>query len=291
MKSDNMEEKINNLPMLPTIVVKLMTLSPQDNAYFDKVLEYSEQDPLLALKIIKISNSVKYSAVKPVLNLKEAIVRLGVNEIHGLVASIAVTKVFVPNSPAEKRLWQHSIQVAFIARMLVNKHKVLDLDAEKAYLCGLFHDLGLFLRFEQDQQEFNHIDDFVWSTPEQHVVAEKMLFSQTHSELSCKICRTWGTPTPIPEIVLLHHTYQLPAKVTVHPKLTNMIRVLQLADICSEMYNQAESNSSELVVEAINEVPNLKTWCDNNAELYAIIDAQLSSCLIEAEHVYKQLGI
>ncbi|MBU2917957.1 HDOD domain-containing protein [Psychrosphaera sp. F3M07] len=291
MKSDNMDEKINNLPMLPTIVVKLMTLSPQDNAYFDKVLEYAEQDPLLALKIIKISNSVKYSSVKPVLNLKEAIIRLGVNEIHGLVASIAVTKVFVPNSPAEKRLWQHSIQVAFVARMLAYKQPELELDAEKAYLCGLFHDLGLFLRFEQDQEEFNHIDDFVWSTPKQHLIAEKQLFAQSHNELSCKICRAWGTPSPIPEIVLLHHTYQLPAKVTVHPKLTNMIRILQLADICSEMFRVGDGNSAELVVEAINEAPYLKLWCDNNAELYAIIDAHLSTCLDEAELVYKQLGI
>ncbi len=291
MDQHTLDNKITELPMLPTVVVNLMTLSVEDERYFDKVLELAERDPLLALKIIKISNLVKNSSVKPVLNLKEAIVRLGVNEIHGLVASIAVTKVFVPNSPAEKRLWHHSIQVAFIARMLVQQNSEFEIDAEKAYLCGLFHDLGLFLRFEQNQQDFNHIDDFLWTTPEQHLSVEKNVFEQGHHELSCKICRMWGIPAPIPDIVLLHHTYQLPAKVTIHPKLTHTIRVLQLADICSEVVHHHNTNHFELIVQVINESPALKSWCDNNAGVYSALDNHLACCIADAEQVYALLAI
>ena len=76
MKYDNMDEKINNLPMLPTIVVKLMTLSPQDNAYFDKVLEFIENVKEFGCRIAIDDFGTGYSNFEYLLQLKADYIKI-----------------------------------------------------------------------------------------------------------------------------------------------------------------------------------------------------------------------
>lgn len=260
-----------DIPMLPTVIAHLMSLSPEDEHFFEKVTLLAEQDPTFAIRILKICNSALLPTVKPIIDLKEAVIRIGVRNIFNLVASIAVTRVFVPTTESEKRLWQHSIQVAALCRMLAKHMPECHIATEKAYLCGLLHDLGLFIRFGNAKEEFNHIDDFEWSTPKEHLDVEKELFGCGHAQLSQQICNQWSVPNPVAVVVGQHHHYQLPKEVINHPQLVQMIRILQIADICSEFCRYDQTFEPKRFFKTIRKITALKQWVKQHRSLFQLI--------------------
>ena len=71
------QEQVSDLPILPTILVELLSIPLDDKDYFNKIEKLAERDPPLALKIIQLSNTAKQAAVKPIRSIKDAIVGLG----------------------------------------------------------------------------------------------------------------------------------------------------------------------------------------------------------------------
>ena len=293
--NDMLSQKIDELPLLPIIISKLMVLSKDDDDYFEQVTELAESDPSFALRVIQFGNSASNPPIKPIINLKDAIVRIGIEYISSLMTSIAVTRVFVPVNQSEKRLWQHSIEVATIARKFAKANPGLNVAPDVAYLCGLLHDIGLFLMFKDRQEEFNHIDDFEWTTPLEHVDAESKVFKSNHAELGRVICKQWKIPDPIPTIVAFHHVYELPAAIVKHENVLNAIRLVQLADLCSELSarNGKACNIKELST-CLHNIADLRAWCVEkikNKKLLRDFESVLIDAYSEAQESYKQLGI
>jgi len=51
------ELAVDELPVLPVVVVRLMGLSPESGQFFDEVLNIASEDPGLALRVIRNANS------------------------------------------------------------------------------------------------------------------------------------------------------------------------------------------------------------------------------------------
>jgi putative nucleotidyltransferase with HDIG domain len=253
-------KEIDNIPMLPSVITQLLSLSVNDPDYFNKVIQLAESDPTFALRTIKLSNSALFGIHNPITNIHDAVIRIGIDQIHNLLASIAVTKVFVPVTDAEKRLWQHSLEVACLARLIASHLNECHVKPEQAYLAGLLHDLGLFLRFQESQDKFNHIDDYVWSTPAQHVESEKRLFEEPHAQLSEQICIQWNIPKSISDVVAHHHHYELSAHHELTEETVHLTRIIQLADLCSEMVYHMKGVTKTTVIEEVKRIPPLAEW-------------------------------
>ena len=133
-------KQIDNIPMLPSVITQLLSLSVDDPDYFNKVIKLAESDPTFAIRIIKLSNTVPFGIRSPIVSIHDAVIRVGIDQIHNLLASIAVTKVFLPVTLSEKRLWQHSLEVACLARLIASHLNECSIKPEQAYWAGLLHD-------------------------------------------------------------------------------------------------------------------------------------------------------
>ncbi|MFK7894459.1 MAG: HDOD domain-containing protein [Myxococcota bacterium] len=65
------------MPVLPGVIVRLVSLSPNGEAYFDEVLSLAVTDPPLAARIISAANAADSSPVCPIETLRDAVARLG----------------------------------------------------------------------------------------------------------------------------------------------------------------------------------------------------------------------
>ncbi|TMN87607.1 hypothetical protein CWB72_15110 [Pseudoalteromonas phenolica] len=274
--------------MLPSVITQLLSLSVNDPDYFNKVIHLAESDPTFALRTIKLSNSALFGSHQPIANIHDAVIRIGIDQIQNLLASIAVTKVFVPVTESEKRLWQHSLEVACLARLIASHLNECNIKPEQAYLAGLLHDLGLFLRFQESQEQFNHIDDYVWSTPAQHVEAEKHLFKESHANLSELICLQWGGPTLISNVVADHHHYELAEQKKSTKETLHLIRVIQLADLYSKMVYNMQCVTKKTVIQEIKEIPALANWARAHLNSIKALDDG-KAALEQAHELYNQL--
>ncbi len=195
----NMEEKliaaIESLPMLPTVLVKLFSTSPEQDDYFESIVGLAEADPGLSLKIIRSSNSAASAPVKKIDSLPTAVLRLGAKRTVSLITSLMMAKVFNPKDPNEMDIWIHSLQVAAGARLIAALSKDASLDPEAAYLAGQFHDIGRLVLHAIDDQHFSVINERDFPNNDQLLQAEIDIYDgMTHVELGFRVCEHWKLP-------------------------------------------------------------------------------------------------
>lgn len=129
-----------------TIRVQAMLKDP--NVSIDKLAEFIRTEPLMSSKIIAYANSAALrSAGGPeIMDLHAAIMRVGLDSVRTVSYSLAVeqlirSKHMMPFQAVCDKIWEHSLAVAAIGRILAKRYKM---NAEKAFFIGLVHDIGAF---------------------------------------------------------------------------------------------------------------------------------------------------
>jgi putative nucleotidyltransferase with HDIG domain len=201
-----MENMIDELPMLPQVLVRILQLDPNAGDFFEEFGKLTKEDPAFAVRLIALANSSSSAPIAPIVSIREALTRMGAKAIRNLVASLAVQRVFLPTKPNEVRLWKHSVFAAFAASMIAEIASELRVDPAQAYLVGLLHDVGRFVMFEHAASELLKVDERNWETLEQLIEAEIEVFEFDHSELGFRACIHWKLPELICDVVRWHHT-------------------------------------------------------------------------------------
>ena len=226
-------KKLQDLPMLPAVVARLMALSPNDEDFFEKVLALANDDPPFSVRLIQLANSASQAPASPISTLPQAIARVGAQRIVSLVLSMAVLRVFVPSTQGQRNLWVHAIQVAITSRTIAIKAPTLAIDPELAYVCGLMHDIGRFVLFDESIEELGRIEESHWTTPQELIDAEMELCGFNHAELGWHVCQKWKLPKTIELCVKQHHNYAMHTYNPKYEKVAHLLRIVQMADFFS----------------------------------------------------------
>lgn len=257
-KSPGFKKKLEDLPVLPAVVVRLMATGPESERYFDEVLSLAETDPPFAARVIRASNSSESAPVSQIDGLRDAVTRLGARRIGELVTSLAVTRLFVPETDSQRSLWFHSLEVATLSREIAMRRSVPGLSADRAYLAGLLHDLGRFVMFDEAPNELNAVGEAGWSTPDELVELERDAWGFDHAELGWEVCLHWGIPESIGEVVRRHHEHEPAAGGSSASPQDQAIAVVQLADVLSvqhavrpDLFELPEAERHELLVSGV----------------------------------------
>ncbi len=200
-----MEHKIDQLPLLPQVLVRILQIDTSTDDYFDQIDKLAKEDPPFTVRLLAVANSASSSPAAPVKTIKSALTRMGASTITNLVSSMAVQRVFVPKDPSQVALWRHAIRVAVAAETVAQLAPGLQVDKGQAYLIGLLHDIGRFVMFEHDPDSLLKVDESHWHTPEELIEADVEVFKYTHSELGYRACVHWGLPDSLAQVVRQHH--------------------------------------------------------------------------------------
>ena len=228
---DDMLSKVDDLPMLPQVLVRIMQLNPEAEDYFETFENLVKDDPPFAVKVITVANSAAFAPVNPIVTIHNALTRLGSVTVRNLVASLAVQRVFMPTKENEIRLWEHSIKVAVASQAIARLLPDLRIDDGLAYLAGLLHDIGRFVMFEHAPENLLMVDESHWSSPSQLLKSDLEVFKYTHSELGFRACEKWGLPDGLSMVVRYHH--KSIKKVFSPGSMGALIFCVQVADLIS----------------------------------------------------------
>lgn len=286
------EEQLRNLPLLPVVVMKMLTLNRDAENYFEEILQLAGQDPTFAVRLIRIANSSALATRTPITSLKSAIVRLGTAQIASLVTSIAITRIFVPNRREARDLWLHSIQTALAARSLAVMGEKLDIAPDDAYLAGLLHDIGRFILIDSNVDELETLDESAWESPLQLLDTERTLCGFDHAQLGWRICSTWGLPAPIVSVVRAHHAADLEGNYGHDRHLRNLVRITRLAD-CLSMAAMSRPSDSNAQVNTAQRISARCTPLIEHDPFIGIAELQVLApgVLGEAERQFAMLGL
>lgn len=132
------------LPSLPEIALRVKAAIKKESITAHDIEIIIESDPVMALRIIQVANSILIRGRTPIDSLRDAIVRIGTSKTHDIVISLSVVQLFKSESKLLKKqmisLYTHSIEISAISYAIAEQFSPLN--AERLLLAGLLHDIG-----------------------------------------------------------------------------------------------------------------------------------------------------
>ena len=145
-------EKVEVLPLSPSLLPKLLPALSDVDTNFEEVVRVISMDQSLTAKLLQICNSAFFGQSEPVATVAEAVSRVGYQSVYLLVATINGSNCFPCPSPKgidTGKLWRHSISAAFNTKFVAES---AGLDGNLLFTAGLLHDIGKMVMAQTQPQ-------------------------------------------------------------------------------------------------------------------------------------------
>jgi putative nucleotidyltransferase with HDIG domain len=187
------------LPAMPATAARVIE-ALEAGTHQDKAAGLLEQDPVLALEVLRLANSASFAPRARVESIAHAMTMLGASRLRTLLVTASARQVFVSRNRAIRdmtsSLWTHSVGVATVARQIAVRAAFADKEAP--YMAGLMHDIGkpvvaihlLDLERSVSRSQQDHwIEPNEWLSIVQDVHRPVGVAVAKHWNLSAEICK------------------------------------------------------------------------------------------------------
>jgi len=200
-------EKIDALPTLPVITMKILECIDDPHSSADDLKKIITKDPSTSARVLSLANSAYYGYTGQIEDITRAVVILGFDTIIDVALSVSLSSILAPNvnylAVSMKELWKHCIATGEVCRLATEEG--LYTHKEKAFLIGLTHDIGKIVNACLFPSEFNTaIEDarfdekFICDT-------EKNVLGFSHTDAGKWLAHKWNLPPSISASIQFHH--------------------------------------------------------------------------------------
>jgi HD-like signal output (HDOD) protein/CheY-like chemotaxis protein len=200
--------KMDTLPSIPALYNQLMQELNSEEPSIHTVAEIIAQDVGMTAKVMQLVNSAFFGACQNIDDPIQAVARLGLETVQGLVLSGHVFSELETSKLkgfSADRLWNHSMATGAYSREVARSEKADRVLMGDSFIAGMLHDAGQLILAA------NLPDDYakILQTAEQQQVtisdAELMVLGATHAEVGAYLLGLWGLSNQIVEAVAFHH--------------------------------------------------------------------------------------
>lgn len=189
------------IPRIPEVALEARLMAGSDRASAARMRDVVERDGSLSRRILHLANNPYFLGYGKVTELQAAIARIGFREISNLLDTLIAHRIYqVPFADSERkeaiaRFWQHSWARGIAMRFLAQERPELGLTPEKAYLAGLFADVGapFLLRTVTE------------AAPKASFLEVLSGVAEHHAEVGELMTRTWELPDECKAAARRHH--------------------------------------------------------------------------------------
>ena len=192
MPVEDVIKRIYELPSIPQIVQELIANFNSSSANAETISRKIQSDPVIAAKVLRLANSVRYGAGRKVASLDSAVVMLGIDALKTLVIASGVTST-VKNIPGMdmRSFWRDSFMVANLSKVIARNCG--GCDPEVAFTCGMLHKIGLPLMYLVKTEIMQDIESMVANGNSQ-INAENAKLGYNHNQVGARLAESWKFP-------------------------------------------------------------------------------------------------
>lgn len=220
--------QLDTLPPLPYVAHEILIAVNQQDSNMGDIAQTLSREPGLTARIVSMANSAFFAGQRPVYSAEDAVVRLGLNRVRVLAASILLAKQFDASRCRSFRAedyWYQAVGTAFTAARLA-RYARLEASDDAAYLAGLLHNIGLLLLVYVFPREMEPVFAALDEDPEQSLAAlTRQAVGTDHAEAGRLLLAEWGLPE---EVVVVAGAVHQDSYRGAHAPLVQLIR------FCSE---------------------------------------------------------
>jgi eukaryotic-like serine/threonine-protein kinase len=197
-------QRKQDFPTISRTLVDINRLTSKGSAAnAEKLANVILKDFALTSKLLKLVNSAFYSGIAgEVKHISRAVVLLGFERVRMTANSLTFfSHMQGSTSSVElKDSMVKSFMSGLIARHLAQRAKLPD--AEEAFICGLFQNLGENLAIYYFPDEHDEVKQLMVSRSLGKASASRGILGVSYAELGAAVARTWKLPDSIIETIL-----------------------------------------------------------------------------------------
>lgn len=253
MSKQQLLEKISRsgkLPVLPDIAVRVLALRDDPDLYPAKVQAVIASDPVLAAKILQVSNSAMFSKSREITDLGDAVTVLGVALTMNIATGLAVVQALRSDEIASSafpydRFWRKSILGAIAANEMAGQ--LGDATRGELFIGALLQDVGMLALNNMAGERYGKLVQ----TARSHfdlVELEERALGVNHAEVTEALLKKWNMPGSLCDAVAASHSL-FNAYTT--EELSDLQYGVAVAGVLAELWI-AESPEQTLLNQAIH---------------------------------------
>jgi len=137
-----------SFPTFLDITFRVRTALKSPNLSIEQLAALISAEPLMSTKIIRLANSAALNRTRrKIVDVNNAISIVGMEAVRSVSFAVAMeqllgSKKMAPFEALSRRLWEHSIHVAALCRVLARR--LTRNSPDEAMFTGLVHDIGVF---------------------------------------------------------------------------------------------------------------------------------------------------
>lgn len=202
--NEHLQSDLQDLPVFNSVAVKLQQMLARREFKIEDVIDMISEDQSLASQVLKVANSPYYAGLSSIATIKNAIVRLGAQEVANMVMMASQYELYQSQNEylnnSMQQLWAHSLACATGAKWLAKKTGYIHLAAE-SFMGGLLHDIGkLALLKVLDDIDRNKESKTAFS---ETLISE--ILDRMHEDVGYRLMKSWSLPEAYCSIAVNHH--------------------------------------------------------------------------------------
>jgi putative nucleotidyltransferase with HDIG domain len=202
--NEHLQGDLQDLPVFNTVAVKLQQMLAHRDFRMDAVIEMISEDQSLASQVLKVANSSYYAGLSSIATIKDAIVRLGAQEVANMVMLASQYELYRSENEylndSMQNLWLHSLACATGAKWLAKKTGYANLVAE-SFMGGLLHDIGQLALLKV-------LDDINRKGESKAAFSDTLIseiLDRMHENVGYQLMKSWSLPETYCSIAINHH--------------------------------------------------------------------------------------
>ena len=252
------------LPIFHPVALKLQRMLVNYDFTVDEVSHVASEDMSLASQMLKIANSPMYMGRTKVATIKEAVIRLGAQQVINLVIAVSQAAVHSSTNSAldnyMKDMWLHSHGCALGGRWLALSCGMRGV-ADETYLAGLLHDVGKLYLLKSIENLVTA--GVINSLFEDELIRE--IFETMHVEQGHRMMQHWNFPVMYCEVIRDHHAEKWDS-------VNKMLAIVRFANMACHRIGLGLKHEPDLVLIDSQEAGILDITENQIVELEAMLE-------------------
>ena len=241
------------LPALSDVAEKLTQMAENSTASADEIAELFKNDPVIAARLVAISNTASYRGVRNCYSLEEAITRIGIKDTINYIWFFCNKGLFESKNKNFAdillKLRDHCLATAECAR-LVAKH-LKQKNTNDYFYMGLMHDIGVVLVLEILKEISTH-------NPITDVDEINKVLQTLHHQFGTALVKRWNMSATLQTITQYHDDLSTAPEVTIELLVVHFANLYARHIGFNNSFNNAFNNAQAFDITDIESAKKLQ---------------------------------
>lgn len=202
-------ETFSRIKALSPTTEHVLSLTCDPDSDIDALVAAINLDAALAVRLLKLANSVVYRRGEPVETVRQAVVRLGMGNIRYIALTVDVITRLTINGLGRwldrRLLWEHALAVGLIAEQIARSVGLTRDRAETLFTAGLLHDLGRLMLAEHMPKVYAQVIEQAHTLRLPLEQVEHHRLGLHHAEVAAVVLTHWRLPRSLIDPIAHHH--------------------------------------------------------------------------------------